>query len=389
MNSHAVMAALSISLLLGGCGVNEPLPVGVARVPFVGEWTAVDSSEREWLDGVNAVASVQGSLFAGGLEGLHQQVLGAWEAVPTLALEGLPSDPGAILRVVPRDGGLLVLGETGLFTLEGGLLIPSAILEGHADRIVKDVALERGEEEVVWVALETGLLRLHSQGADDITIPGASGAPVSIAVSGYHVGAVFPERIVEIDTRTWQLTEPDLPGVSMGAIAGGEGGFCVNTSEGLLVGGAGGSWSLHGSHDGEGLPVATDGSGECVGGTPLGILWTSGDEAIGIGMDHPPSMVAVDEHGELWSQSEEGLLVFATGDPPSFLGDVSDVFASCSGCHGGGSLAPDRDFSDYGEVTSIASDIHARVNSGQMPPGGMNETDLATLNAWFNAGMNP
>ena len=69
--------------------------------------------------------------------------------------------------------------------------------------------------------------------------------------------------------------------------------------------------------------------------------------------------------------------------PPSFSADVQPLLSTnCSGCHGSA-------FSTYSGATSSAFSIESSVQSGSMPPGGLNSTDRDTIVQWVACGQNP
>lgn len=379
--------------LAGALGCASPAEVTLVTVETVSgaaTYASVDTSELAPPGAVVALAGGDGALHAGTEDGLHRYGFLGWEDVEVLALEGEPTTTGVVADVMSRGDGVFVRAEQGLFYSEEGVLIPSNLLVGFGELAVLDVAVDgQGADEVAWVATEDGVRRIDASGADIIAIPGVTDLVKHVAAADGVVALATGSRVFAVDTATLIFDELQAEHGLVHGASGGGGAICIATDGGVLERDASGVWRLY-VLEAPVFEARPDGQGGCVAAQPEGVLQTASGAVGGFALDVAPERLGVDPFGQIWSAGGGDLTVLQVGDPPSFADDVAPLLSDhCSFCHAGGVAAPERDFGDYGEVAALGSDIFVRVNSMQMPPGGLDAEPLEILNAWFNAGMMP
>lgn len=145
---------LLLSIALVGCPTEEPIPQGPAEPEIVWTGDAVEATVEPLIDGdVSFAAPIPGW-------GLLAQVDGALlELGP---LDVAPTDHGTaaglVSAVAPIEGGLLISGTSGLFTLHDWGFAPSPLADVYdPDGSERLLAAPRGDGLDLWIAGDDGL----------------------------------------------------------------------------------------------------------------------------------------------------------------------------------------------------------------------------------------
>ncbi len=366
----------------------------------------VDATTLDAGAAIVTVASDGGAVLVGTADGVF-----TWNGTELTVMDVYAEDPagpwvtGAVTAMATRpQGGAFVAAESGLFTTAYGVLVPSPVNASLQDVVIGGLAVRgQGEAEELWIAADSGLVRVTAGLRSDFDLPDG-GRPLMVAASDAALlVATDQDGLYVIDPVGMAVSRLD-GAAPVSALAGAPSQLWALTGEGVIGQATDGAWTVFAGDPAAGEPrgLAVDDAQGAFLVTDMGVLeLTAGGSAATIGdtVTWPQGLqvtvAAVDGSGHLVAAGFDATAVApVVGAPLSFEVDIAPIFERlCNSCHiSGASGVPLRDFTDYAQVVAIADPILERIGTGLMPPAEMpqlNDDEYDAVVSWFATGATP
>lgn len=316
-----------------------------------------------------------------------------------------PKQTGAVQLLVGRDdGGLLVLGDEGLFADSSGYLLSSPL---GADLVPLGVTsldtFGSGNDEEIWLTASDGAYRVAGGKMRRFSVEGASSPTRVVAVAPAQAVVVAGPNLYFVDLGAGYALQAEIElGAVRGAAHGDDGSVYLATDAGLFMRTRSGTMTLATlappGAPAVGIRAVNASYGSAVAVTDTDVVSLVGDAPNVIGeAGANASSVGADANGDVWVASTEALFHHRTGKAVSFATDVKPFFEThCQTCHDAGKTsAPDRNFTDYDIALQLSEEIVSRLrasDSTTMPPPNeevLTAADYAVVTRWVAQGALP